>query len=227
MGGYISGSYSRNNGILFLILSLLCIFAMAMGQLFPAVVSRPGPESAVGSFKAQTVASAILEYRNQFGNFPELSHPNLPDRLGVSWRVAILPMLDQEELFALADMRQAWDTDVNKYVGEHAMVSYRWIGCRDVVGGDFVALTLNGRTWACDSESNRETEAVYTVMFVVVPGVIRHASEPRDIDIDEFRRRYHMGLFKDRHVYVARVDGRVDTIPPHLSDDALIAELAR
>jgi len=62
------------------------------------------------------VCLATLNYQDNYGIFPQGTRPSLdlPPEKRLSWLVSILPFLEQDILWSMADKEQAWDAESNR-----------------------------------------------------------------------------------------------------------------
>lgn len=60
------------------------------------------------------IGIAFHAYEGQFGAFPTASSANETKGKGLSWRVHLLPLLDQGKLYKQFHLKEPWDSDHNK-----------------------------------------------------------------------------------------------------------------
>ena len=71
-------------------------------------------ETATASANAEQIAEALQEYEKANGRFPPPYLKTKDGKPGLSWRVAILPFLDEDELFKKFKLDEPWDSPTNK-----------------------------------------------------------------------------------------------------------------
>ncbi len=71
-------------------------------------------ETATASGNAEQIAQALQGYERANGRFPPPYLKTKDGKPGLSWRVAILPFLDEDELFEKFKLDEAWDSPANK-----------------------------------------------------------------------------------------------------------------
>ena len=174
---------------------------------------------------------ALASYESQHGGFPPAGSTENDGRLGMSWRVAILPQLDRTDLFQQYDRKQPWNGSENRTVADAAICDYH---CPSESKGpesretSYVMLVGKGTVGGLP-EKDRNSHYVHThsgltsTLLVVESresGI--HWAEPRDLTVDEFLARLKNGkglnhsggffaVFCDGHVEFIRV-----TIPPNV-----------
>lgn len=94
---------------------VLCCTLLALGVLlgflFPGLQTDPGGQSPgfICRTKMKLLAVAIPDYESDYGHYPP---PYIADENGVpmhSWRVLILPYLDEQQLYDQYDFTKPWD----------------------------------------------------------------------------------------------------------------------
>ena len=90
---------------------LLCL---TMAAVLPAVQAPDGPyrrTRCVGNLK--TIGLALRAYHAQYGVFPPAYVADDQGRPMHSWRVLLLPFLDEQELYEMYDFSEPWDGEHN------------------------------------------------------------------------------------------------------------------
>lgn len=91
--------------------------AVMASLLAPAVSEARGAARASHAMNnLRQIGLAMHQYQDQRGAFPAAVLYGPDGKTPYSWRVAILPFLDQEPLFRRYDFNQPWDSDTNKKV---------------------------------------------------------------------------------------------------------------
>lgn len=111
-----------------------------------------------------------------------------------SWRVLILPFLEQHELFDIYDFTQPWNSDANLELAEHMPAVYAFHGeyHQGVVTTNYLAIVGENTLWP--GESSRLTHDITdslsaTIMFVENIGENVHWMEPRDLSYETMSSR--------------------------------------
>ena len=100
-----------NRELTWVCIASFCCLLGCDNQQFPEIENRRICQS-----NLQALHRAINAYRNSHGgNYPQ----NIADKDGeplLSWRVRLLPYLEQEELFRRFDLQKSWQSPPNKYL---------------------------------------------------------------------------------------------------------------
>jgi hypothetical protein len=189
----------------------------------------------------KTIALALHQYHEEHGRFPP---PYFADKDGTpmhSWRVILLPALDEAELHKKYDFSEPWNGPNNSKLADRMPQVF---GCPEqkVMDGrryttlttDYMALVgpraafkpSTSRKLADFTDDNRST-----IMVVEVVGSDVNWMEPRDLKVTNgaftIKGSPHTkdtGIWsKSVGVYAAFVAGNVRLIPSNTSSDALKA----
>lgn len=137
----------------------------------------------------QCLGRALQNYHAAYGRFPP-AVTNGPDGTPWhSWRVQILPFLEEDSLFRAYDFGEPWDGPSNSTLCPEAPIFFRCVA-RSGPASDtsYVAVTGPGTMWPDGrgtSLSEIEDEPADTIMIVEVANSGIHWMEPRDLRIDE------------------------------------------
>jgi hypothetical protein len=216
------------------LIALLIAFFVAL--LFPSTDSRPGRNSANN---AKCVCLALLGYYDKHAKFPPAMAKNEAGEPLLSWRVAILPYLDETVLFNKFNQDEPWNGPDNQRLiafEPRVFISPKATGqapgetnILGIVGPDTVLTADGGNNLkdVTDGTSN-------TIVAVELAGAGITWSEPRDVSVDEFiaamqRKPWDTGL---RPVYPQGViccfaDGAVRLIPVDTPPETLRAMCTR
>lgn len=190
------------------------------------------------------IGLAIHNYHETHGSFP-------PSRLGdppVSWRVRLLPFLDEEGPYARYDQAAAWDAAPNvKLQGEHVdnylcPTDQRWRKPLATQGVQYTAYAVPvGPGAMFDPVQSRTFKDLVdgtssTLMLLEVCGTDIVWTEPRDVNIDEIPLGINLpgnqpgrsdGLLSSQHFGMAQVglaDGSVKALMKE-TDPVLLRQL--
>ena len=98
--------------------------AIGAGLLLPAVQKvREAAGRAQGANNLKQIALAIHNYHDANGRFPA----DITDKNGkplLSWRVAILPYIEQDNVYKLFKLDEPWDSENNKLAASVAIKTY-------------------------------------------------------------------------------------------------------
>jgi prepilin-type processing-associated H-X9-DG protein len=199
---------------------MLVCGGVLVALLLPAVQSaREAARRTQCRNNLRQIGIALLSYEQANGCFPPAVFTDNHGKPMKSWRVAILPYMEQQALYLRYDSKQPWDSPPNRALGNIRVnifrcpsdpsatanpteTNYVRIVGKDTVGGmPNEAVKLSDIT---DGPAN-------TIMVVEVSGLNIKWEEPRDVTADEFmeivakgRASPHPGgfnaVFADGHV---------------------------
>ena len=97
-----------------------------LALLLPAVsAAREAARRAQCSNNLKQIGLALLNYESTFGALPPAVFADDHGKPMKSWRVAILPFLDQEPLYQQYDSKQPWDSPQNRALGNTPLSIFR------------------------------------------------------------------------------------------------------
>jgi prepilin-type processing-associated H-X9-DG protein len=82
------------------------------------------------------IALAILQYQDTYGHLPPAAVRGKDGRPLLSWRVVILPFLDQAGLYAEFHLDESWDSPHNQRLSKKMPRAYAPVAGRDSVAPD-------------------------------------------------------------------------------------------
>src|SRR5262249_35717405 len=103
----------------------LGVIVVLIGLLLPAVPKvRSAPARMQGANNLKQVALALHTYHDSYGRFPP-PHTTTPDgKPGVSWRVLILPFIEQDNLYKMFRLDEPWDSPNNAQWSNTVVMTY-------------------------------------------------------------------------------------------------------
>ncbi|PQO31750.1 DUF1559 domain-containing protein [Blastopirellula marina] len=172
------------------------IVVVLIGLLLPAQqTSCGGSQAMISSNKLKQIGLALHNYHDLYGVFPPAYVADEAGKPLYSWRVLILPFLEQEALYEQFDLAQTWDSDANvALVGEMPDVFASPYAYQRAFLGETSYLALvdlpKGRTVLRAGESRTFPEIPDglsgTAMVVSRPDCFVIWTEPVDVDPLEF-----------------------------------------
>lgn len=166
------------------LLAFLVCGGGAAALLIPAIgEARKAAERANCTNQLKQIALAMHNYHDIHGTLPPAYIPDANGQPMTSWRVLILPYLEQSAVHSAYDFDEPWNSPNNLAVTSMTMPGYQCpsdptASCSyfviDVPGGLFDGSKASSFSTVTDGLSN-------TIMVVEVTGMNVHWSEPRDL----------------------------------------------
>ncbi len=106
---------------------LVCVFLIPMGVLCLMTLthqSRPPPRSSQCKSNLKQIGLALHEYHSKYGCFPPAYIADAEGRPMHSWRVLILPFLDQLPLYKQYRFDEPWNGPNNQRLTDKALAIY-------------------------------------------------------------------------------------------------------
>lgn len=112
-------------GIVALVVLLMC-GGLVAALLIPAVAkAREAAQRAQSANNMRQILIAMHNYNDTHGEFPPAFVPDENGKPKHSWRVLLLPYLEQQALFSRYDMSKPWDSPENLAVANNMPAVYR------------------------------------------------------------------------------------------------------
>ena len=218
------------------VIVVVVLFLLA-GMLLPAVgTPRHVARRSQCRNNIKQIALAIHNYESANGHLPPAHIADENGKPMHSWRVLILPQLDQQALFDRYDMDEPWDGPNNSKLHDQIVQFYRCPSsssnehCTDYVlitgpGTGFEGDKTIGFSDITDGTSN-------TVMATEIANSKIHWMQPQDISLTEFLAVEKDNSTSSNHRgsrHVAKFDGStyclpIDSDPNKLKNEVLIAD---
>jgi prepilin-type processing-associated H-X9-DG protein len=167
--------------------------------LLPAVqAARTAARRAASQNNMKQIGLAFHNYHDTYRVLPAAYQVDAEGKRTMSWRVAILPFLEQQQVFERYKSDQAWDSAVNQAVANMVIPTYK--NPADGKGGmsetSYMVITGPGTlfeegkqftfTDVTDGLSN-------TILAVEVVGTGTNWAEPKDLDINTMAMKINSG----------------------------------
>jgi len=202
-------------------------------SLLTARTSRESVEDAMSANQLTQLAVAFLLFEQDHGYLPSIK-TKLPDaKYPVSWRVAILPYLGEDERYRQYDLNQPWHSEHNKKLLQSTPSVYRHPSQKLDAGTTNYVTIAGTETATGDGQTGLSMEDVQsgddphrTVLLAESTAEIPWTS-PEDPIFEPGKPAPALGGIFSRGFQVAMVDGSVHPIPATVSDEEWSALLTR
>jgi hypothetical protein len=178
---------------------------------------------------------AVANYHETYGCFPPAYVADRDGKPMHSWRVLILPFLEQQELYRAYNFDEPWNGPNNRKLASRVGNIYLRSGLESdqIQTTSFVAIVGPQTMWSGSKPRSRKVlgdGAHDTLMVVEVPDGQFHWMEPRDLEFDSMsfkindRSRRGLGS-RLGGARVVSADGTVRTLPDGFDANKLRAML--
>jgi prepilin-type processing-associated H-X9-DG protein len=233
---------SSNVGIVLTIVAV-CFFGffscggVLVALLLPAVqAAREAARRSQCSNNLKQIALAFHNYHDVYGSFPPAYLPDEDGRPMHSWRVLLLPFLEQQALYGMYDFSEPWDSPVNAMVTSTAIPVFQCPSDPTATGPttNYMVITGPGTVFeGSQSTSIREIPdgTSNTLLVVEVGATGTNWAEPVDLDAGSltlpFAQGGQPGSYHPGGINAALCDGSVRFLSDTLSPSVLHALITR
>jgi len=220
------------------VVAVLGVFVICGGiliaLLLPAVqAAREAARRAQCNNNLKQIALAFHNYHDVYKCFPPAVITDKDGKPMRSWRVAILPYMEQQALYNRYNFKEPWDGPNNRLLAGTVVPTYR---CPSDAGSNptetnYVMITGKGTIGGLPNEivglKDITDGASNTILVVEVTGTGINWMEPKDLTLEELSLRLNDGSGKgigSRHpggANVALADGSVRFISASLDPETL------
>jgi hypothetical protein len=172
------------------------------------------------AYQLKQIATAMRNYHANRDGFPPAAIRDSDDRPLLSWRVALLPFLDEQELYSEFHLDEPWDSPHNRPLVEKIPLHFRspWVPPGHT---RFLVFTGEGTPFASQplrEEHIRDGEG--NTIMVVEAGIDRAVpwTQPQDLELDPRDPLRSLGDIGDDGFRAVFFDGSVQTIPALIND---------
>jgi prepilin-type processing-associated H-X9-DG protein len=184
----------RRNGVYFALGVFGTSVGLAVGFLLPIVpAKRPiSLRQADCENNLKHIGLALLNYHERYGSFPPAYIADENGKPKHSWRVLILPFMENQRLYEQYDFSEPWNGPNNRQlVGMMPKSYFCWSSSAGQNNGQTNYLAVIGPGAAWPGENNRTLSeftdgAAQTIMVVEVANSKTNWMEPSDLHIDPF-----------------------------------------
>lgn len=108
------------------LVGLLFCGGLLAGLLLPAVMAtREAARKTTCAHNLKVIGTALIAYEQQYGRLPPAYVTDSNGRPLYSWRVLLLPFLEQESLYRRFQLDEPWDSPHNRALAEQMPAVYR------------------------------------------------------------------------------------------------------
>ena len=233
--GIVAAWSGRVTGVGALVVVVLLYVLIAL--ILPAMRAPHGPPlRAYCSNNLKQVLLALHNYHDVYKSFPPAYVADDSGQPMHSWRVLILPFLEEEALYDRYDFDEPWDGPNNRLLASEIIAVYN---CPKESGTpstntSYLLVTGEGTAWRDDgapSFADMPDGSSKTIAVAEVANSGIHWMEPRDLDMNQALRGINApaGLcIRSSHpdgAQVGMADGSVHYLPNDISPASLTALL--
>ena len=182
-----------------LLLVGVAVIGILIALLLPAVQSaREAARTMHCSNNLKQISLALLSYESTYGCFPPACITDDNGRPMHSWRVLILPFMEQQALYEQYDFDQPWDSLNNRMVTNRVLRCYHCPSVPQTPGTETNYVMIVGpETVAFENSAVAMTEIVdgtsNTIMVIETADSGIQWAEPRDLSADDLSLRINDG----------------------------------
>jgi hypothetical protein len=214
---------------------LLCLGIPIAAYLTAVPVAREAARRAQCTNNLKQIGIAMLNYHDAYLCFPPAVITDEEGTPRYSWRVAILPFIEQQALYDLWNHDEPWDSPNNMRIGQTSIPAYRCPSDDDPTETNYVMITGEEAIGNLPNEVTKIADVrdgtARTIMIVEVVDSGIGWSEPRDLSLDDLEMRINApGGIASKHpggVNVALCNGSVRFVPESISAEDLRAWITK
>jgi len=174
------------------------------------------------------IGLAFHNYHDTFLKFPRADGDGDGLKTGLSWRVHLLPFLDEAPLYNQFHMDEAWDSDHNKTLISQMPMLFRSPGVTDDEKTAFHVFTGENTPFHGDKGLGIRnfTDGTSNTILAVLAGsdTAEIWTKPGGLEVNLTAPKKALGELKDESFLVLLADGSVRTIPTSI-DVTMLANL--
>jgi hypothetical protein len=213
--------------------SYMGVSMVSAGLTLPAVQKvREAAARMSGSNNLKQLALAMLIYESVYGKFPSAAVCDKQGKKLLSWRVAILPYIEQDNLYRQFKLDEPWDSEHNKKLIPLMPKTFTDPRTADPKPGETYYKVFVGKNAGFDWEKGKSvvsvTDGTSNTVMIAAGGDPVTWTKPDDFEFDPTDAAAKLPeLVKPFDLLlVAMFDGSVRTITPNRTDfDTLMRRL--
>lgn len=199
---------------------------VAVALLLPAVqAAREAARRTQDMNNLKQIALAMHIYHDVHNKFPARASYDKAGKPLLSWRVHLLPYLDQQVLYDQFRLDEPWDSEHNIELAQQLPNVYRCQSFEDA--SKTVYVTLDGKGTFMEGKEPLEfrnmTDGLSNTLMVVEanPGNAVIWTKPEDLPFDEQQPGNGLGAIRPQGFQAAYADGSVRLIPADIDPETL------
>jgi hypothetical protein len=184
----------------------------------------------VSTNNLKQIALAMHNYHDAIGAFPPAAVCDKKGKPQLSWRVLILPYLDQETLYKQFKLDEPWDSENNKKLIDKMPRVYSLTGKPGGTDTHYRVFVGNGAgfDWVMGSKINNITDGTSNTFMCVTAATAVPWTKPDELEFDpEKDMSKLLGLVVNGKAQVAMFDGSVRSLNKLPSKETLNALITR
>ena len=214
------------------VLMLLC-GGVLVALLLPGIqFAKPAARRSNCSNNMKQIALAFHNYHDTYGTFPPAYIPDENGKPKHSWRVLILPFLEQANMYAQYDFDEPWDSPANSAITQLVVPTYNCPSSSKADPLETNYMLVTGPNTVFDGSKSPSMAMITdgtsnTILIVEVTGAGVQWAEPTDLDIKQFQAQVNSGVgnaISSEHPGGANVslcDGSVRFLPDTIDAQTL------
>ncbi len=214
--------YQRRTAVILFLATVTALGVVVGGIFLKAALELPAAQGAKCVNNLSQIQIALLSYHDVYGSFPPAYLADADGKPMHSWRVLILPYLDEGKLFAQYDFDEPWNGPHNRQLADK--LSFPHFNCPSSDAGAEYAnyLGVVGPEAGFVGDQPRGLRDIYdgphkTVAVVEVADSDVHWMEPRDLTLEQAARGINVagGISADHPsgANAAYWDAHIDRLP--------------
>ncbi len=195
---------------------------LAVGEIVAKAIQKINEESARSerTNNLKQIAIAMHNYHDTYQGFPSSAICDKKGKPLLSWRVSILPYIEQNELYKQFKLDESWDSEHNKKLIEKMPKIYALPGVNNPGKTHFKVFTGGGAVFDVIQTSKIQEIADGTSNTVMVVEAAEPTiwSKPDDLEFDPEKPIARNLRFVDDRTVVAFCDGSVRFLKKKIED---------
>jgi len=171
------------------------------------------------------IGLAFHNYHDTFARFPRADGSADGERKGLSWRVHLLPFLDQGQLYNRFNLNEPWDSDHNKPLIEQMPAVFKTPGVAEAGKTSFHVFTGENTLFVGEQGPGIRdiTDETSNTILAIIAGAGKAEiwTKPGGLDVDLAAPKKSIGEVKDDYYLTLMSDGRVIDLATSTDDTTL------